>query len=64
MMTYQQLKDILDTMDAEQLQQSVVTYSGDIDDTIRVIGTSFNSDDEMGESLDTYPQQQFFLVLE
>ena len=64
MMTYQQLKDILDTMDAEQLQQSVVTYSGDIDDTIRVIGTTVNSDAEMGESLDTYPQEQFFLVLE
>lgn len=64
MMTYQQLKDILNTMDAEQLEQTVVTYSGDIDDTIRVIGTSINSDAEMGESLDTYPNDQFFLVLE
>ena len=63
-MTYQELKNILSTMDPEQLQQPVVTYSGDIDDTIRVIGTSVNSDEAMGESLDTYPQEQFFLVLE
>ena len=63
-MTYLELRDLLNAMSAKELMQPVVTYSGDIDDTIKVIGTSVNSDEEMGESMPTYPNDQFFLVLE
>lgn len=47
-MTYQELKLFLDTLSPEQLAQTVQTYAGDIDTNIPVIGTTNNTDDEMG----------------
>lgn len=61
--TYQQLLDRLNTMTPEQLAMGVQTYSGDIDDTISVIGFSLNTDEEMGESIEDFPTAQTFLVL-
>lgn len=62
--TYAELLERLNKMTAKQLAQEVVTYSGDIDDTIKVIGFSLNTDYEMGESLEGFPTTQTFLVLE
>lgn len=62
--TYAELLERLNTMSAEQLAMNVVTYSGDIDDTIRVIGFSLNTDEEMGESMPGFDTTQTFLVLE
>jgi hypothetical protein len=62
--TYRELQAMLNTLTPEQLDQSVVTYSGDIDDTISVIGFDVNSDEVMGESLDTFPATQMLLILE
>ena len=63
-MTYLELRNLLNTMSAQELDQPVVTYSGDIDDTIRVIGTSLNTDEIMGEKMLGYPENQLFLDLE
>lgn len=63
-MTYLELRDHINGMTAKQLMMEVVTYSGDIDDTIRVIGTSLNTDDDMGGALDCFVETQTFLVLE
>ena len=63
-MTYLELRDLLNSLTAQQLMQDVQTYSGDIDDTIRVIGTSVNNDADMGESLSGFSTTQLFLVLE
>jgi hypothetical protein len=63
-MTYQELKLFLDTLSPEQLAQTVQTYAGDIDTNIPVIGTTNNTDDEMGGSLDGFDTAQIFLVLE
>jgi len=63
-MTYLELRNLLNTMSAQELDQPVVTYSGDIDDTIRVIGTSLNTDEIMGEQMLDYPEHQMFLDLE
>jgi hypothetical protein len=63
-MIYLELRDLLNSMSAKELMQPVVAYSGNIDDTIKVIGTSVNSNEDMGETLDTYPNNQVFLVLE
>lgn len=62
--TYAELLERLNKMTPKQLAQEVVTYSGDIDDTIRVIGFSINTDYEMGESMPGFPTTQTFLVLE
>lgn len=62
-MTYLELRDYLNSMTAEQLMQTVQTYSGDIDDAIEVISTTENSPAEMGESLPGYAESQIFLVL-
>jgi len=63
-MIYAELLDILKNMTPDQLADTVQAYSGDIDDTIKVIGTSENSDAEMGESLPNFSTTQVFLVLE
>lgn len=62
--TYRELQAMLNTLTPQQLDQPVVTYSGDIDDTIQVIGFDVNSDEVMGESLDTFPETQMLLILE
>jgi hypothetical protein len=51
-------------MTPKQLAMEVVTYSGDIDNTIKVTGFSLNTAYEMGESIEGFPTTQTFLVLE
>lgn len=63
-MTYLELRDYINGMTAKQMMMDVVTYSGDIDDTIKVIGTSLNTDEEMGDSMEGFATTQPFLVLE
>ena len=63
-MIYAELLEQLKQMTPDQLADTVQTYSGDIDDTIKVIGTSTNSDAEMGDSLPNFSTTQLFLVLE
>ena len=63
-MIYAELLEVLKNMTPDQLADTVQTYSGDIDDTIKVIGTSENSDAEMGESLPNFSTTQLFLILE
>lgn len=62
-MTYLELGNIIAQMTQAQRCQPVITYAGDIDDTIRVIGVAENTDAQMGESLEHYPTNQLFLVL-
>ena len=62
-MIYAELLEVLKQMTPDQLADTVQTYSGDIDDTIRVISTSTNSDAEMGESICGFSTTQTFLVL-
>ena len=62
-MTYLELRDTLNSLSAEQLMQTVQTYSGDIDDTIKVCGTCTNTNEEMGESMCGFDTTQLFLVL-
>lgn len=61
--TYAELLERLNKMTPKQLAMEVQTYSGDIDDTIPVIGFSLNTDYEMGESLEGFPTTQTFLIL-
>jgi len=63
-MTYAELLELLKQMTHAQLADTVQVYSGDIDETIRVIGTSANTDEEMGESLIEFNTSQLFLILE
>jgi hypothetical protein len=63
-MIYAELLEVLKNMTPDQLADTVQTYSGDIDDTIKVITTSENSDEEMGESIPNFSTTQVFLVLE
>ncbi len=64
MMIYAELLDILKNMTPDQLADTVQAYSGDIDDTIKVIGVSENTDQEMGESIPNFSTTQIFLILE
>lgn len=52
-LTYKQLKEFLDTLTDEQLAMNVSVYSGDTDEAYPVFGSGFNTDEEMGEALDT-----------
>ena len=63
-MTYAELLELLKKMTPDQLADTVQVYSGDIDETIRVIGTSANTDEDMGESLIEFSTSQLFLILE
>ena len=63
-MIYAELLEVLKNMTPDQLADTVHAYSGDIDDSIKVIGTSANSDEEMGESLPNFSTTQVFLILE
>ena len=63
-MIYAELLDILKNMTPNQLADTVQTYSGDIDDTIKVIGTSPNDDYNMDHSLPNFSTTQVFLILE
>ena len=62
--TYAELLERLNKMSPKQLSMEVVAYSGDIDNTLNVIGFSLNTDYEMGESIEGFPKTQTFLVLE
>jgi hypothetical protein len=62
-MNYAELLEILKTMKPDQLADPVYIYSGDIDDTIAVIGTAENNE-YMGEPLPNFRTTQVFLVLE
>ena len=63
-MTYLELRDLLNSLSAQQLMQDVQTYSGDIDDTIKVLGTSENTPADMGIPMPNFSTTQLFLVLE
>ena len=63
-MTYQELLEELQQMTPDQLANTVQTYSGDIDDTIKVIGTSENSPADMGIPMPNFSTTQMFLILE
>lgn len=52
-MTYRDLLGFLNAMTEEELNMNVSVYSGDVDETFPVFGTSRNTDEEMGEELDT-----------
>ena len=62
-MIYAELLEVLKNMTPDQLADTVHAYSGDIDDTIRVVGVSENSNAEMGESLPNFSTTQLFLIL-
>ena len=61
--TYAGLKFLLDQLTPEQLAQNVTVYAGDVDDSMAVFGTCFNTDEEMGTALDTEPVGAFLLII-
>jgi hypothetical protein len=61
-MTYRELKAVLDSMTAEQLQMPATTYSGDIDEALPIFGTTINTDENMGDSLPGFDTNQIFLL--
>ena len=63
-MIYAELLEVLKNMTPDQLADTVHAYSGDIDDTIKVISTSPNDDYNMGDSLFNFSTTQVFLILE
>ena len=52
-LTYKQLKEFLDTLTDEQLAMNVSVHASHTDDAYPVLGAGFNTDEEMGEELDT-----------
>ena len=63
-MTYQELLEELQQMTPDQLANTVHAYSGDIDEAIRVLGTSENSPADMGIPMPNFSTTQIFLILE
>ena len=63
-MTYQELLEELQQMTPDQLANTVHAYSGDIDEAIRVLGTSENSPADMGIPMPNFSTTQTFLILE
>jgi hypothetical protein len=61
--TYQELKAFIETLTPEQLALPAMVYAGDVDDAMKVFGTSFNSDEEMGESMEGIPEIQPFMLI-
>jgi hypothetical protein len=61
--TYAELKQFLETLTAEQLAMPIMVYAGDVDDAMEVFGVCFNSDDEMGESLEGISTEQPFMLI-
>ena len=62
-MIYAELLEALKEMTPDQLADTVHVYSGDIDDTIRVLSISENTDEEMGLSMPGFSTTQVFLLL-
>ena len=62
-MTYQELLEELQQMTPDQLANTVHAYSGDIDEAIRVLGTSENSPADMGIPMPNFSTTQIFLIL-
>lgn len=63
MFTYRQLQAFLATLTDEELDLNVTVYAGDVDDAWPIIGTSRNTDDDMGEALDSLDENHPLLLL-
>ena len=63
-MIYAELLEVLKNMTPDQLADTVQTYSGDIDDTIKVLGVSENTPTDMGIPMSNFSTTQIFLILE
>ena len=61
--TFKDLKEFLDTLTPEQLDMPATVYAGDVDDAMEIFSTCFNSEEEMGESIEIYPTMQPFLQI-
>jgi hypothetical protein len=61
--TYQDVKEFIETLTPEQRALPARVYAGDIDDAIPVSGTAFNTPRDMGESLAGYPEIQPFMLI-
>jgi len=61
--TYLQLREWLNTLSPEQLACNVSVYAGDIDEVIPVFATGVNTDEEMGEALDTLDPNHPILLI-
>ena len=61
--TYAELLEFIQTLTPEQLAMPAMVYMGDVDDTEMVFGTCFNTDDEMGRSMDGISTEQPFMQI-
>jgi hypothetical protein len=61
--TYQELKDFLETLTPQQLAMPAMVYAGDVDDAMVVFATCFNSEEEMGESMEDIDVNQPFMQI-
>lgn len=62
-LTYRELRDYLNTLSESELDLNVSIYSGDVDETFPVFGTCRNTDEEMGEELDTLDPNHPLLLI-
>lgn len=53
--TYADLKAFIESMTPEQQAMTAHVYAGDVDDFMPIFGTCFNSNEEMGTSLEGLP---------
>jgi len=60
--TYQELKEFIDTLTPEQLALPAMVYAG-VDDAIVVFSVCFNSPEDMVISMDGIPEDQPFIVI-
>lgn len=62
-LTYRDLRDYINTLTEQELDLNVSVYSGDVDECFPVFGTSRNTDEEMGEKLDTLDPNHPMLLI-
>ena len=61
--TYRELRDFLNTLTEEELDLSVTAYLSDIDEALPMTGFNRNTDEEMGEELDSVDSNHPLLTM-
>jgi hypothetical protein len=61
--TYAQLLEFIQTLTPEQLAMPAMVYAGEVDDTMMVFATCFNTNEEMGASMQGISTDQPFMQI-
>ena len=62
-LTYAELRAFIETLTPEQLVLPAMVYAGDVDDAMEVFAVCFNSEEDMGTSMDGIPVNQPFMQI-